>query len=210
MQSVLDPTVLYTDHSRDVVEHDVDVVSDLWTMDDRDVYRGSRDTSYSHANVYWLYTEDLERTGLVEHSLSDHADFRILWFNENPFAMLLQEEAPALDFAITGDPDGPLGKPPVGRNDSLSLEKIEEWSPSFIIAYVVEGFPSSDERWIYRDQKINLPREPKSSRIDTAYGDDPPEGFRHCSTRALAIAECVAVTRLGRSRSVECQFFFRR
>ena len=112
--------------------------------------------------------------------------------------------------AITGDPDGPLGKPPVGRNDSLSLEKIEEWSPSFIIAYVVEGFPSSDERWIYRDQKINLPREPQSSRIDTAYGDDPPEGFRHCSTRALAIAECVAVTRLGRSRSVECQFFFRR
>lgn len=92
MQSVLDPSVLYTDLSRDVVEHDVDVVSDLWTMDDRDVYRGSRDTSYSHANVYWLYTEDLERTGLVEHSLSDHADFRILWFNENPFAMLLQEE----------------------------------------------------------------------------------------------------------------------
>ena len=110
--------------------------------------------------------------------------------------------------AITGDPDGPFGKPPVGRNDSLSLEKIEEWSPSFIIAYVVEGFPSSDERWIYRDQKIHLPREPQSSRIDTAYGDDPPEGFRYCSERALAIAECVAVTRPP--RSVECQFFFRR
>jgi len=92
MQSVLDPSVIYTDLSRDVVEHDVDVVSDLWTMDDRDVYRGSRDTYYTHANVYWLYTEELERTGLVEHSLTDHADFRVLWFNENPFAMLLQEE----------------------------------------------------------------------------------------------------------------------
>ena len=92
MQSILDPSVLYTDLSRDVVEHDVDVVSDLWTMDGRDVYRGSRDTQYSHANVYWLYTEDLERTGLVEHSLTDHADFRILWFHDNPFATLLQEE----------------------------------------------------------------------------------------------------------------------
>jgi len=92
MQSILDPKVLYTDLSRDIVEHDVDVVSDLWNMDGRDVYRGSRDRQYEHANVYWLYTEDLERVGLVEHSLENQADFRILWFHDNPFATLLQEE----------------------------------------------------------------------------------------------------------------------
>ena len=92
MQSILDPKVLYTDLSRDIVEHDVDVVSDLWNMDGRDVYRGSRDRHYSHANVYWLYTEDLERVGLVEHSLENQADFRILWFHDSPFATLLQEE----------------------------------------------------------------------------------------------------------------------
>ena len=92
MQSILDPKVLYTDLSRDIVEHDVDVVSDLWNMDGRDVYRGSRDRNYEHANVYWLYTEDLERVGLVEHSLQNQADFRILWFHDNPFATLLQEE----------------------------------------------------------------------------------------------------------------------
>jgi len=92
MQSILDPKVLYTDLSRDIVEHDVDVVSDLWNMDGRDVYRGSRDRQYEHANVYWLYTEDLERVGLVEHSLENQADFRILWFQDNPFATLLQEE----------------------------------------------------------------------------------------------------------------------
>lgn len=92
MQSILDPKVLYTDLSRDIVEHDVDVVSDLWNMDGRDVYRGSRDRHYSHANVYWLYTEELERVGLVEHSLENQADFRILWFHDSPFATLLQEE----------------------------------------------------------------------------------------------------------------------
>ena len=92
MQSILDPKVLYTDLSRDIVEHDVDVVSDLWNMDGRDVYRGSRDRNYEHANVYWLYTEDLERVGLVEHSLDNNSDFRILWFHDNPFATLLQEE----------------------------------------------------------------------------------------------------------------------
>jgi hypothetical protein len=92
MQSILDPKVLYTDLSRDIVQNDVDVVSDLWNMDGRDVYRGSRDRHYSHANVYWLYTEDLERVGLVEHSFENQADFRILWFQDNPFATLLQEE----------------------------------------------------------------------------------------------------------------------
>ena len=92
MQSILDPKVIYTDLSRDIVEHDVDVVSDLWNMDGRDVYRGSRDRQYEHANVYWLYTDDLERVGLVEHSLENQADFRILWFQDNPFATLLQEE----------------------------------------------------------------------------------------------------------------------
>jgi hypothetical protein len=91
MQSILDPAIIY-EVSRDVCEHDVDVVSDLWTMDDRNVYRGSRDTQYSHANVYWLYDEDLTRVGLIEHSLKDHADFRILWFHETPFATFLQED----------------------------------------------------------------------------------------------------------------------
>ena len=91
MQSILDPAIVY-EVSRDVCEHDVDVVSDLWTMDDRNVYRGSRDTQYSHANVYWLYDEDLTRVGLIEHSLKDHADFRMLWFHETPFATFLQED----------------------------------------------------------------------------------------------------------------------
>ena len=92
MQSILDPRVVYTDLSRDITEHDVDVVSDLWSMDGRDVYRGSRDRHYSHANVYWLYSEELERVGLAEHSTENNADFRILWFYDNPFSTFFQEE----------------------------------------------------------------------------------------------------------------------
>ena len=83
---------MYDDISDDVTEHDVDVMSDLWSMNGRDVYRGSRDPRYTHANVYWLYDEDLRRVGLSEHSLEDHADFRILWFYESGFATFMQEE----------------------------------------------------------------------------------------------------------------------
>ena len=92
MFSVLKPGFLYTDVSPDITETDIDVVSDLWTMDGRDVYRGSRDPRYTHANVYSLYDEDLHRVGISEHNLEDHADVRLLWFYESEFGTLLQEE----------------------------------------------------------------------------------------------------------------------
>lgn len=92
MQSVLVPGFLYHDVSSDITENDLDVVSDLWTIDGREVYRGSKDPRYTHANVYWLYSETLERVGLSEHSLADQADFRVLWFHDTEFGTYLQED----------------------------------------------------------------------------------------------------------------------
>ena len=106
MYSLLHPTFVYDDVSGDIAETDVDVVSDLWTMDGRNVYRGSRDPRYTHANVYWLYDEDLQRVGCSEHSLSDHGDFRLLWFQESEFGTLLQEEG----WTMKGDLWGLLPK----------------------------------------------------------------------------------------------------
>lgn len=92
MYSRINPNVIYQDTSPDVTEHDIDVVSDLWSMDGRDVYRGARDPRYTHANVYWLYNQDLERVGCCEHDREDHGRFHLLWFYESPFATLLQED----------------------------------------------------------------------------------------------------------------------
>lgn len=92
MFSILNPDFVYTDVSEDITETDIDVVSDLWNMDGREVYRGSRDPRYLHANVYWLYDEDLKRVGCSEHSIKDHADFNLLWFRDNEFGTLLQED----------------------------------------------------------------------------------------------------------------------
>jgi hypothetical protein len=92
MQSHLVPDFVYTDVGRDITEHDLDIVSDLWTIDGHEVYRGARDPRYTHANVYWLYSEDLDRVGLSEHSLTDQADFRVLWFQDTEFGTVLQED----------------------------------------------------------------------------------------------------------------------
>lgn len=92
MFSRLHTKFLYTDVTSDITENDINVVSDLWNIDGRDVYRGSHDPRYSHAHVYWLYDENLQRVGCSEHSLHDHADFRFLWFRESEFGTLLQED----------------------------------------------------------------------------------------------------------------------
>ena len=92
MESKLVPGFLYTDISPDITEADIDVISDLWTMDGREVYRGARDPRYTHANVYWLYDEDLQRVGCSEHTLTNPGDMRLLWFHESPFATLFQED----------------------------------------------------------------------------------------------------------------------
>ena len=99
MFSILKPEFLYEDVNPDITENDIDVVSDLWEMDGREVYRGSRDPRYTHANVYWLYDEDLKRVGCCEHDLTDHGDFRVLWFYDSEFGTLLQED----DWTIAND-----------------------------------------------------------------------------------------------------------
>lgn len=92
MFSRLAPKFVYNDISSDITENDLDVVADTWEMDGREVYRGTRDPRYTHADVFWLYDDNLERVGCAEHSLEDHADMRLLWFRESEFGTLLQED----------------------------------------------------------------------------------------------------------------------
>jgi hypothetical protein len=91
MFSSLRPTLLYTDISPDVMEHDEDHDAEEWVYDDRTVYRGTPDPRYTELNVYSLYDESLNRVGLAEHERDDPSVFRALWFYTSPFATLLQE-----------------------------------------------------------------------------------------------------------------------
>lgn len=110
MESLLVPGFIYTDISPDITETDIDIVSDLWTMDGREVYRGARDPRYTHANVYWLYDEDLQRVGCSEHAVDNPADVRILWVHESPFGTFFQE-----DWTVGGDLWSRVPKAPFER-----------------------------------------------------------------------------------------------
>ena len=92
MQSKIDRSIVYP-VSLDIVEHDVNIVSDLWTVEGREVFRGGRDPNYTHANVYWLYDQDeLDRVGVAEHNKETPADVNVLWHRDTPFGTLLQED----------------------------------------------------------------------------------------------------------------------
>ena len=95
MFSVLRKGLVYQNISSDIVEHDLDMDADQWSYDNRDVYRGAIDSEYvSHGlNVHWLYDDNSMRIGLAEHDSSDPANFAVLWFYDNPFATLFQDNA---------------------------------------------------------------------------------------------------------------------
>lgn len=90
MQSKLDPTVLYP-FCQGVASHDYDIEADSWNYDGLDVFRGVRDAGYSHADVFWIYDDDVKRIGVAEHKIGSHEIFHVLWYYESPFATLLQE-----------------------------------------------------------------------------------------------------------------------
>lgn len=94
MFSGLRKDLLYTDISTDIMEHDEDIDAEEWSYNDKSVFKGVIDPRYTEKglDVYWLYDENLNRVGLAEHETEDHAKFNVLWFHENEFGTLLQED----------------------------------------------------------------------------------------------------------------------
>jgi len=94
MFSILRSSLLYTDISPDIAEHDEDHDASEWAYSERTVFRGALDASYKNdgLDVYWLYDDDLNRIGLAEHESEDHSKFKTLWFRNSAFGTLLQED----------------------------------------------------------------------------------------------------------------------
>ena len=94
MFSRLRKKLVYEDVSEDIVESDEDMEAEMWSYNGKEVYRGTFDPRYTinGLDVYWLYSEDLKRVGLVEHEVSNPAIFEVLWIKEDPFSTLFQEE----------------------------------------------------------------------------------------------------------------------
>lgn len=102
MFSRLRPTLCYKNLSPEIANHDQDIDADEWDYNGRIVYRGLADKEYnSHdLSVYWLYDSDLKRVGLSEHEKDNEEKFEALWFRENEFSTLLQEDWVSLDKTI--------------------------------------------------------------------------------------------------------------
>lgn len=99
MYSILKPNYIYRDTSEDIADHDDDYDAEEWHYNGRDVYRGSLDRSFDW-NVYWLYDENSKRVGLAEHDPEHPEIFYALWFGDNVFSTLFQEEWVSKDATI--------------------------------------------------------------------------------------------------------------
>lgn len=94
MFSILRKRLVYKDIDPNIVEHDEDIDASQWTYEGKDVYRGRVDPRYEHheLDVYWLYDDNINKVGLVEYEKQDPSIFAVLWFRDNPFATLLQND----------------------------------------------------------------------------------------------------------------------
>jgi hypothetical protein len=94
MFSLIRKGLIYKDINPEIVEHDEDIDGTEWCYDDRDVYRGQIDPRYTKADldVYWLYDSDINKVGLVEYEKEDPTIFSVLWFRDNAYATLFQDD----------------------------------------------------------------------------------------------------------------------
>ena len=94
MFSVLRKGMIYQDINQNIVEHDEDIDANEWSYDGRNVYRGQIDPRYTDSDleVYWLYDDDINKVGLVEYDKYDPTIFATLWFKDNPYATLFQDD----------------------------------------------------------------------------------------------------------------------
>jgi hypothetical protein len=82
-----------------IATFDLDTDVEEYNYDGRTVYRGNLDPEYSKegVQVYWLYDEDNKRVGVAEH---DSAGHKCLWYRDNVFSTLLQEEWTVYDETV--------------------------------------------------------------------------------------------------------------
>jgi hypothetical protein len=94
MFSLLRRGLVYEDINPDIVEHDEDIDAHEWSYNGRDVYRGRADPRYrqNNLNVHWLYDDDINKVGLVEYDAIDPTVFSVLWFRDNKYATLFQDD----------------------------------------------------------------------------------------------------------------------
>jgi len=138
MYSILRPSLLYTDISPDIAEHDEDHDASEWAYSDKTVFRGALDGSYKGdgLDVYWLYDDDLNRIGLAEHESEDHSVFKTLWFRESPFGTLLQEDWKAGESIFT------MLSPEAYQDCMDSNILLKACNRIVLPRYLTEGFPN--------------------------------------------------------------------
>ena len=86
--------LIYTDIDPDVLDHDDDLDAELYTYEEREVYRGRYDPRYTSfdLDVHWLYDDTGKRVGLAEYDSNDFSKNSVLWYRDNPWSTMLQED----------------------------------------------------------------------------------------------------------------------
>ena len=168
--------LIYTDIDPDVLDHDDDLDAELYTYDGREVYRGRYDPRYTSLDldVHWLYDDNGKRVGLAEYDSNDFSKNSVLWYKNNTWSTLLQENWKSqektlwsmmsneayqdcleddFETVIERTKDGPYCL--VFPNDVMKAKKTELPVLFLDDSFILYDFPNNSRVW----DLLSLPRQ---------------------------------------------------
>ena len=189
--------LIYTDIDPDVLDHDDDLDAELYTYDGREVYRGRYDPRYTSLDldVHWLYDDNGKRVGLAEYDSNDFSKNSVLWYKNNLWSTLLQENWKSkektlwsmmseeayqdcleddFETVIERTKDGPYCL--VFPNDVMKAKKSEKTSVLFLDdSFILYDFPIHSRVW----DLLGLTPPPQSGLQSDASAEEPEEVQAH-------------------------------
>ena len=169
--------LIYTDIDPDVLEHDDDLDAELNTFEDRELYRGRIDPRYTSLDldVHWLYDDDGKRVGLAEYDTNDFSKNSVLWFRENTWSTLLQEDWKSQEKTLWSMMSNEAYQDCLEDDFETVIERTKNGPYCLVFPGDVIKSKKTELPVLFLDDSFVLYDFPKSSRIWDLLWITPPE-----------------------------------
>ena len=180
--------LIYTDIDPDVLDHDDDLDAELYTYDGREVYRGRYDPRYTSVDldVHWLYDDNGKRVGLAEYDSNDFSKNSVLWYRDNTWSTLLQENWKSQDKTLWSMMSNEAYQDCLEDDFETVVERTKDGPYCLVFPNDILTSKKTELPVLFLDDSFILYDFPIHSRVWNLLGLTPPESQSDASAEEQA------------------------